>query len=58
MDGLAALVEQAEPGDVVGLMCHADREGVYAWIAEHGGTPDSPETLREKVLAAHPPEDD
>ena len=33
-------------------MCHADREGVYAWIAEHGGIPDSPETLREKVLAA------
>ena len=56
--GLEALVAQAEPGDVVGLMCHADREGVYAWIAEHRGTPDSPETLRAKVVAAHPPEDD
>jgi cyanophycin synthetase len=58
VDGLAALVAQAEPGDVVGLMCHADREGVYAWIADHGGTPDTPETLREKVLAAHPAEAD
>ena len=43
---------------MVGLMCHADREGVYDWISGHGGTPDSPETLREKVLAAQPPEDD
>ena len=33
-------------------MCHAEREEVYAWIAEHGGTPDAPETLREKVRAA------
>ncbi|WP_245582205.1 Mur ligase family protein [Nocardioides halotolerans] len=49
---LAALVDQAKPGDVVGLMCHAEREEAYAWIAEHGGTPDSPETLRDKVRAA------
>jgi cyanophycin synthetase len=52
VDCLAALVGQASAGDVVGLMCHAEREEVYAWIAEHGGTPDSPETLREKVRAA------
>ena len=52
VDGLEALVEQAEPGDVVGLMCHADRQGVYAWIADHGGTADDPETLRDKVRAA------
>ena len=58
VDGLAALVKQSEPGDVVGLMCHADREGVYDWISGQGGTPDSPETLREKVLAAQPPEED
>ncbi|HRD60985.1 Mur ligase family protein [uncultured Nocardioides sp.] len=49
---LAALVERAEPGDVVGLMCHAERQEVYDWIAEHGGTPDSPETLRYKVVSA------
>jgi cyanophycin synthetase len=52
--GLQALVEQAEPGDVVGLMCHEDRQGVYAWIADHGGTPDDPDTLRAKVKAARP----
>ena len=32
--GLAALVGEAEPGDVVGLMCHAERQGVYDWIAD------------------------
>ena len=50
---LEALVEQARPGDVVGLMCHAEREDVYDWIAAHGGTGDTPERLGEKVRAAH-----
>ena len=54
IDCLAALVDQAEPGDVVGLMCHAQRQEVYAWLAERGGTPDSPEVLKEKVRAAQP----
>ncbi|WP_193605440.1 Mur ligase family protein [Nocardioides dongkuii] len=49
---LSALVGQALPGDVVGLMCHAEREEVYAWIAEQGGTADDPETLAAKVRAA------
>ena len=49
---LSALVGQALPGDVVGLMCHAQREEVYAWIAEQGGTADTPETLAAKVRAA------
>jgi cyanophycin synthetase len=52
VDCLAALVEQAGSGDVVGLMCHAQRQEAYDWIAEHGGTPDSPQRLREKVRAA------
>ncbi len=53
--GLAALVAAAEPGDVVALMCHAERAAVYDWIAAHGGTPDSPETLRDKVRTAAGP---
>jgi cyanophycin synthetase len=55
VDALAALVAQAKPGDVVGLMCHQDRQGCYDWIAAHAGTVDSPETLRGKVRAARPP---
>ncbi len=49
---LAALVGQALPGEVVGLMCHADREGVYEWIEAAGGVPDSAEALAAKVRAA------
>jgi cyanophycin synthetase len=33
-------------------MCHAEREAVYGWIADHGGVADTPETLRDKVRAA------
>lgn len=55
VDSLAALVERARPGDVVGLMCHAERDQVYAWIAGHGGSADSPETLSDKVRVASGP---
>ncbi len=49
---LEALVAAADPGDVVGLMCHAERQEVYAWLDAHGATPDSPEQLRTKVNSA------
>ena len=52
VSALAALVGQALPGDVVGLMCHAERQECYDWIAEHGGVPDSAATLAAKVRAA------
>jgi cyanophycin synthetase len=52
VSGLAALVELATDGDVVGLMCHADRDGVYDWLTGHGFSADTPATLREKVRAA------
>ena len=52
VDCLAALVERAGPGDVVGLMCHAQRQEAYDWIAVHGASTDTPERLGEKVRAA------
>ncbi len=52
VDCLAALVEQARTGDVVGLMCHAQRQEAYDWIAGHGGAADSPQRLRAKVRSA------
>jgi cyanophycin synthetase len=52
VESLAALVELAGPGDVVGLMCHAERQEAYDWIAGHGGTADDPATLSAKVRAA------
>jgi cyanophycin synthetase len=52
LDALQALVAQAAPGDVVALMCHEQRQAVYDWLAGDGFTPDTPETLRDKVRAA------
>ncbi len=52
VDCLAALVGQARAGDVVGLMCHAQREEAYEWISGHGGSADTPHRLGEKVRAA------
>jgi cyanophycin synthetase len=52
VESLAAMVAQAQPGDVVGLMCHAERQEAYDWIAEHGGTADAPGTLAAKVRRA------
>jgi cyanophycin synthetase len=49
---LSALVGQALPGDVVGLMCHAERQEVYDWIAASGGSADTPEDLARKVREA------
>ncbi len=50
--GLGALVQVAHRGDVVAIMCHAERESVYAWLASVGATADSPATIRRKVVAA------
>ncbi|HET9859381.1 MAG TPA: Mur ligase family protein [Nocardioidaceae bacterium] len=51
LDGLVALVDQARAGDVVGVMCHQDREALDAWLRSRGGTVDDPETLSAKVRA-------
>lgn len=49
---LQALLEQAGSDDVVGLMCHAERQEVYDWLASVGATPDSSERLAERVRRA------
>ncbi|WP_299055237.1 Mur ligase family protein [uncultured Nocardioides sp.] len=49
---LQALVGVAAPGDVVGLMCHAERQEVYDWLASAGATSDGPAELAAKVRAA------
>jgi cyanophycin synthetase len=49
---LQAVTDQASVADVVGVMCHAEREEVGEWLREQGATIDGPDELRRKVLAA------
>ncbi len=61
VEGLADLVADARPGDVVAVMVHEDRQGVYDWLAEHGAVPDGPAQVRAKVAlnrGLHPDEDE
>ncbi len=46
---LQELVSRATPGDVVGLMCHAERTQVFEWLTTSGAKPDTPEELKAKV---------
>ncbi len=52
LEALQALVAIAVPGDVIGLMCHAERQEVYDWLESQGATADDPDTLKSKVLRA------
>ena len=49
---IQAITDQASVADVVGVMCHAEREEVDLWLREQGATIDGPDELRRKVLAA------
>lgn len=47
-----ALVGEASPGDVVGVMCHAERLAIEGWLHEVGARADGADDIRRKVLAA------
>jgi cyanophycin synthetase len=47
-----ALVAVSGPGDVVAVMCQAERVEVDAWLRSQGATVDDPDVVRAKVLAA------
>lgn len=50
--GLQALVEAAHDGDVVAIMCHAERQAVFEWLAETGAVADTDQDIRRKVIVA------
>ncbi len=52
---LKALVDVSRGSDVIGVMCHAEREAVDAWLRGAGGTIDGPHEIRDKVLKAGAP---
>ena len=49
LEGLQAMVATAGDGDVLAVMCHADRALLHAWLTGHGGTVDCAATIRRKV---------
>jgi cyanophycin synthetase len=46
LGGLRTLLARSAPGDVVAVMCHAERAEIYAWLAAEGATPTTPEDQR------------
>ena len=52
LESLEALVPHALDGDVIALMCHAERTEVDGWIRGHGGKVDDARAIRRKVVAA------
>ncbi|MDO5503913.1 MAG: tetratricopeptide repeat protein [Actinomycetia bacterium] len=52
LESVQALLERAADGDVIPVMCHAERHEMYAWVTSVGGSPDDAETVRSKVLGA------
>ncbi|MGL5866817.1 MAG: tetratricopeptide repeat protein [Dermatophilaceae bacterium] len=52
LSALQATAAAADGGDVVAVMCHAERADLYRWLGDAGAVPDTSETLRRKVIAA------
>jgi cyanophycin synthetase len=52
LDAAAALVAEAQPGDVVAVMSLQDRARLDAWLRSEGATVDNPEILKSKVERA------
>ncbi|MBC9823375.1 tetratricopeptide repeat protein [Terrabacter sp. MAHUQ-38] len=52
LESFEVIVPHAHDGDVIALMCHAERTEVDAWIREHGGKVDDARAIRRKVVAA------
>jgi cyanophycin synthetase len=49
LDAVSALIDDAQPGDVVAVMCLQDRERLDAFLRDRGATVDTPDILRSKV---------
>jgi cyanophycin synthetase len=47
-----SLLAKSVAGDVVAVMCHAEREAIDGWLRAEGASVDGPDDVRAKVLAA------
>ncbi len=52
LEALQTLVGNASDGDVVAIMCHAEREQISQWLHERGAHPDIARDIRRKVVAS------
>ena len=52
LDGMRALIDGSGAGDVVGVMCHAERTEIAAWLGAAGATVDSPARSAPRSSAA------
>lgn len=52
LEGLEVLVGRATDGDVVAIMCHAERDEIGRWLRSRGATPDDPAVVAAKVRRA------
>jgi cyanophycin synthetase len=52
LTGLQALLGAADDGDVVAVMCHAERAEIVDWLHGRGATSDDPDAIRRKVVRA------
>jgi cyanophycin synthetase len=50
LDAVADLMPRAEPGDVVAVMCLAERGAVAGWLTERGGRVLTPDEVRALAL--------
>ncbi len=52
LSGLQACVEVADDGDVVAVMCHAERAEITQWLRSLSATADDEHAIRRKVVRA------
>ena len=50
--GLRACLGAAADGDVVAVMCHAERTEIAGWLGDHDAVPDDAASIRRKVVRA------
>ena len=52
LEAVQAILAEAGSGDVVGVMCHAERGPIGSWLTSEGAVVEAPEGIRAKVLRA------
>ncbi len=49
VESMSELLSRSSEGDVVAVMCHAERAEALGWLSEHGATPLAPSALASRA---------